>query len=137
MNQGRTDQAEKLAVIVTEARGSMLGKDHPQTLLSNATLASIYRLQGRLSEAEKLGKDVLEATKQVLGEEHAQTLSSMSDLASTYRVQGRLEESMNMQEKALNISRRLVGEHTHRHSLIRPISRPHFGSWVNSASPRS
>ncbi|KAL1889913.1 hypothetical protein Sste5346_008640 [Sporothrix stenoceras] len=53
-NQGRWEEAEKLAVQVIETRKTKLGADHPSTLSIMANLASTYRNQGRWKEAEKL-----------------------------------------------------------------------------------
>ncbi|KAN0067668.1 hypothetical protein V8E54_014233 [Elaphomyces granulatus] len=79
--QGRWTEAEKLDVQVMEARKTVLGPKHPDTLTSMHNLASTYRKQGRWTEAEKLDVQVMETSKTVLGREHPDTLSSISNLA--------------------------------------------------------
>jgi hypothetical protein len=45
----------------------MLGQEHPDTLMSIASLASTYMNQGRWREAEELAIQVMEMNLRVLG----------------------------------------------------------------------
>ena len=74
---------------VMETRKQVLGEEHPDSLISMGSLASMYRSQGRWKEAEELEVQVMETRKWVLGEEHPDSLISMGNLASMYRSQGR------------------------------------------------
>jgi malate/lactate dehydrogenase len=79
------NEAEKLDMQVMETRKIVLGAEHPDTLMSMASLASTYWNQGRWNEAEKLDMQVMEARKIVLGAEHPDTLSSMANLAYAWQ----------------------------------------------------
>jgi Tetratricopeptide repeat len=67
-----------------EARKTVLGPEHPDTLTSMNNLAATYGNQGRWPEAEKLNVQVMEARKTVLGPEHSDTLTSMGNLTVAY-----------------------------------------------------
>ena len=61
----------------------MLGAEHPNTLTSMSSLASVLLAQGENGEAEKMNRQTLEARIKVLGAKHLDALMSMSSLAST------------------------------------------------------
>src|SRR3984957_16503647 len=88
LDGGRWKEAEVLQVSVMETSKRVLGKEHPDTLMSMRNLASTYWDQGGGKEAEVLEVSVMETKKRVLGEEHPSTLTSMGNLASTYQRQG-------------------------------------------------
>ena len=48
----------------------LVGKEHPDTLISIGSLASTYREQGRWNEAEQLEVQVMNIRKKLLDEEH-------------------------------------------------------------------
>jgi len=48
----------------------VLGKEHPDTLLSINNLAGLYYYQGHYDEAEPLYKEVLQLSEKVLGIGH-------------------------------------------------------------------
>ena len=70
---------------IIETRKRVFGEEHPSTITSIASLASIYRDQGRWKEAKGLGLQVMEIRKRILGEEHLSTITSIASLASMYR----------------------------------------------------
>ena len=110
---GRYKEAEELFVAVTEARKTILGADHPDTLTSIANLASTLSNQGRWEEAEKLEVAVMETHKTKLGADHPDTLTSMSNLASTYRNQGRWEEAEKLGVVVMETRKTTLGaDHT-------------------------
>lgn len=63
-----------------EAWESVLGPDHPGTLVSLITLAVLYEDQQRYKEAEALFRRSLEAHERVSGKEHPETLNAVSNL---------------------------------------------------------
>ena len=67
-----------------DARKSVLGNGHPDTLSIMDNLAATYRSQGRWKKAEELEVQVLEPREMVLGLEHHSTLTSTANLASTF-----------------------------------------------------
>jgi hypothetical protein len=92
-SDGQYKGAEELEVQVMQTRKTVLGEEHPSTLISMANLASTYRNQGRWKEAKELELHVLQTRKKVLGDEHPDTLTSMVNLASTYRDQGQWDDA--------------------------------------------
>jgi tetratricopeptide (TPR) repeat protein len=109
-SDGRYQEAEELFVQVMESRKSVLGVEHPDTLLSMANLGSTYRNQGRWKEAEELGIQVMEMSKRVLGDQHPDTLTSTNNLALTYINQGRWKEAEELGIQVMEMSKRVLGD---------------------------
>lgn len=86
-----------MKVQVMETRTRVLGAEHPDTLISIASLALTYWKQGRWKEAEQLNISVIETSKRVLGVEHPDTLTMIGNLASIYRDQGRWKEAKELE----------------------------------------
>ena len=82
---------------VMETRKTVLGEDHPHTLISIANLASIFWSQGQWNKAEELGVKVMEAMKRVLGEDHPDTLISIANLALTFQSQGQWNKAEELE----------------------------------------
>ena len=59
----------------------MLGKEHPDTLVSVNNLASVLQYQGNYEEAEQMNRRALEGKEKALGKEHPSTLTSVNNLA--------------------------------------------------------
>jgi tetratricopeptide (TPR) repeat protein len=91
-------------------RRRALNDDHPDTLLSIRSLATVYHNQGKLAQAEPLYNKVLEVQRRVLGEQHADTLQSVFDLAVLYQDQGKLAQAEPLFTKVLEVRRRVLGE---------------------------
>ena len=108
--QGRWAEAEELEVRVVETMKKVLGKEHPDTLVSIGNLASTYWNQGRWTEAEELEERVMETRKKVLGKEHPDTLVSIGNLASTYRNQGRWAEAEELEERVMETRKKVLGK---------------------------
>jgi hypothetical protein len=108
------NEAEKLDMQVMETRKIVLGAEHPDTLMSMASLASTYWNQGRWNEAEKLDMQVMEARKIVLGAEHPDTLSSMANLAYAWQSQRRLPDALALMEACCRLRNKVLGpDHPH------------------------
>ena len=88
---GLYESGTLLAEWVLEKRENMLGKEHPDTLISVNNLAGLYHYQGRYEEAEPLYVRDLEASERTLGLEHPSTLVSVGNLGLLYYSQGRYE----------------------------------------------
>ena len=71
-----------------DLRVKFLGRDHPDTLRSLATLALIHQRQAHLIEAELITRYVLAARTRVLGPRNAGTLASARALADLPRSPG-------------------------------------------------
>ena len=81
---GDWEETEKLLLLQTDWRTTMLGAENHKTLVTMNNLASTYRNHGRWDDAEKLGVDVMKLRNALLGPDHPFTLSIMCNLASTY-----------------------------------------------------
>jgi hypothetical protein len=86
--QGDLAGARQLEERALEARGRLLGKEHPDTLTAMSDLARRLQMQGDLAEARQLQKQVLDARGRLLGEEHPDTLKAMNNLAQTLKIKG-------------------------------------------------
>jgi CHAT domain-containing protein/Flp pilus assembly protein TadD len=116
-SQGRYSEAEPLFKQALQLSEKVLGKEHPDTLVSMNNLAGLYRSQGRYSEAEPLYKQALQLREKVLGREHPNTLTSMNNLAGLYRSQGRYSEAEPLFKQALQLSEKILGKE-HPNTLI-------------------
>ncbi|KAF2718832.1 TPR-like protein [Polychaeton citri CBS 116435] len=108
--RGTLTDAEEMCLQCMEVRSSKLGAEHPNTLDSMDSLASIYQDQGRWTEAEQLQVKVLETRRTTLGQEHPDTLASMNNLALMYGNQGRWTEAEQLQVKVLETRRTMLGQ---------------------------
>jgi hypothetical protein len=63
----------------------VLGKDHPDTLMSMNNLASSIYGQGRYAEAEAIDRQTLQLRETVLGKDHPDTLMSIMNLGESLR----------------------------------------------------
>ena len=71
----------------------MLGKDHPDTVMSLTNLGLSLCQQGKYAEAEALHRQALQLQEEVLGKDHPDTLMSMGNLAGSLRQQGKYAEA--------------------------------------------
>ncbi|KAE8420282.1 hypothetical protein BDV36DRAFT_307001 [Aspergillus pseudocaelatus] len=107
--QGQWNEAEELAIQVTDRSKTVLGAEHPDTLTSILSLASTYWNQGRWNEAEELEIQVMEARMAALGAEHPRTLTSMANLAYTWESQGKSQDALSLMERCLELLRKVLG----------------------------
>jgi hypothetical protein len=61
----------------------VLGKDHPDTLISTNNLALSLGNQRRYTEAKAMLRQALQLMEKVLGKDHPSTLASMDNLATS------------------------------------------------------
>ena len=95
----------------------VLGKEHPNTLISVGTLAQCLRVLGDTARALPLYRRALGGFERVLGKEHPHTLTSVSDLAECMRVLGDAAGALPLYRRALEGSERVLG-------LEHPRTRP-------------
>lgn len=106
---GRFKESARLDERTLGIKESLLGPEHPYTLISRNNLANAYRALGRYEEAVKLDEDTLSIRQRVLGPEHLDVLSSSNNLATGYRCLGRYVDAAQMDEQALSIRKRVQG----------------------------
>jgi TIR domain/Tetratricopeptide repeat len=108
--RGEYSLARKLGEQALQARGRLLGKEHPDTLEAMLNLAQTLEAQGDLAGARKLGEQALEASVRLLGKEDPHTLMATNNLAGTLQAQGDLTGARKLQEQVLEARGRLLGK---------------------------
>ena len=71
----------------------MLGRDHPDTIATKASLAGAYYTAGRIPSAVALSEQTCADSERVLGADHADTLARCARLAHVYYAAGRLGDA--------------------------------------------
>jgi tetratricopeptide (TPR) repeat protein len=97
--QGKYAEAEALNRQTLKLRETVLGKDHPDTLMSMNNLAYSLSQQGKYAEAEALNRQTLKLQETVLGKDHPDTLMSMHNLANSLRQQGNTQKKRRLEQE--------------------------------------
>jgi Tfp pilus assembly protein PilF len=66
-----------------QLKETVLGKDHPQTLISMNNLATSLCEQGKYAEAEAIHRQTLQLQETVLGKDYPDTLASINNLVKS------------------------------------------------------
>ena len=112
------------------------GAEHPETLDSLETLASLYVSQGKLSQAESLFSTVLEVRRRVLGQEHPDTMNAMNSLAIVYMDQGKYALAEPLSANVVQVLQRVRGEeHPETLTSMNSLAEGCTGSWENMRWP--
>ncbi|KAH7131167.1 P-loop containing nucleoside triphosphate hydrolase protein [Dactylonectria macrodidyma] len=115
--KGIYEEAKEMNRRALEIREMVLGREHPDTLISINNLASVLQYQGKYEEAEQMNRRALDASEKVLGREHPDTLISISNLAEVLGYQGKYEEAEQMNRRALGAREKVLGRE-HPDTLI-------------------
>ncbi|KAF2184996.1 TPR-like protein [Zopfia rhizophila CBS 207.26] len=107
---GNYSKAEQLFRQTLQLLENVLGKEHPDTLMSMTGLAISLRQQGKFAEAEAMDRQTLQLKEKVLGKEHPDTLMGMTGLASSLRQQGKFAEAEAMDRQALQLKEKVLGK---------------------------
>jgi len=91
-------------------RTSLLGSDHPDTLVTANTLARVYEDTGDLEAAIALYEDTLERRRAVFGEDDEKTLTSLNNLSLALGEDGQVALSLKLLEESLEANRRQMGD---------------------------
>jgi tetratricopeptide (TPR) repeat protein len=92
----------------------LLGRNHPDTLVSARNLAFDLRATGEYQTARRLDEDTLTRSSQVLGTDHPHTLISAQSLAADLRAAGEYQAARRLDEDTLTRSRQVLGlDHPH------------------------
>ena len=84
-DQGKYKEAEEIYRRVLAVRGKILGKEHPDTLLSVYCLAHSLHQQKQYKEAEVLYQRAYAGMKKVFGEKHPTTEICLQNYSSMLR----------------------------------------------------
>ena len=98
--QGNYSEAEAIYRQTLQLKETVLGKDHPDTLVSLNVLAVSLHSQGKYAEAEAIYRQTLQLMETVLGNGHPDTLASMNNLASSLDIQGKYAEAEAIRSRA-------------------------------------
>ena len=97
----RLEESKLYCQIVSNGLESILGLEHPETLLSLAASARTLMDLGEVEEAESLATRALTGQEQVLGANHYQTMRSAFLLARCFDLQNRFQEADPLYQRAL------------------------------------
>jgi eukaryotic-like serine/threonine-protein kinase len=106
---GLFDEAVSLHTRERAEREAALGSDHPSTLNSRDSLATVYVRSDRLSEAIPLYEETLRLREARLGLDHPDTLKSRNFLAHAYHDAGRMTESIALLQATLKLFEAKLG----------------------------
>lgn len=93
MAMAMPQSARPLQERALEIRRKLLGRFHPDTLLSIHRMGVLLQTTGDLAEAEAFDTEVLAIRRELLGEEHPDTLSALEEVAFRLQLQGRTAEA--------------------------------------------
>lgn len=91
-----------------QGQQQLLGLDHPDCLITQASIGNELGRLGRLGEAEARQRYVLEQREMKLGKEHAHTLCSMNNLAIVLSDRGKHQEALEMHQVVWDARRNCV-----------------------------
>ncbi|EUC57783.1 nephrocystin-3 protein, partial [Rhizoctonia solani AG-3 Rhs1AP] len=109
-DMGQWVRAELLTTGVQETMKEVLGKDHPDTLLSMYNHALVFSGLGRYEDARTLQSQVLDTRKQVLGNSHPDTLLSMNNFANIHSDLGQHEDARALHSTVLDTRKQVLGK---------------------------
>ncbi|MEU0188235.1 tetratricopeptide repeat protein [Streptomyces sp. NPDC006207] len=92
-----------------DARGRLLGLDHPDTLASRSDLAFALYGMGEYGQAVDLDRRTLEDRTRVLGPDHPDTLASRNNLAIALQRMGEYAEAVDLDRRTLEDRMRVLG----------------------------
>ncbi len=107
---GLYDEAYTYHTRAYDLRKRVLGKEHPDTLITMSVLARVLLDQGKSMEAEQMLRQCLEIQKRTLGEDHPKTCYSMKQLARAFSSQDKHAEAEILRRQVLELRKRVLGE---------------------------
>jgi tetratricopeptide (TPR) repeat protein len=108
--QGKYAEAEAMHRQTLQLKETVLGKEHPDTLMSMNNLAESLRQQGKYADAEAMHRQTLQLKETVLGKDHPRTLMSMMNLANSLLQQGKFVEAEVMHRQTLQLKETVLGK---------------------------
>ena len=101
--------ARRLDEETLDRQRQVLGRDHPSTLLSVASLALDLRAAGAFRESVNLLRDTWDKYREVLGDDMTDTLRTAASLAVSLRKAGEQAEAMNLAQDTYERYKRRYG----------------------------
>jgi tetratricopeptide (TPR) repeat protein len=103
----RYNEAQEQFAEATETYKTILGSEHPATLVSMSNLVSAIKGQGRWEGVEKFDVQVAETFKKIFGNDDKFTVTSMANLAATYRLRGQWKKAEEIELQVTESRRRM------------------------------
>ncbi|KAK2589658.1 hypothetical protein QQS21_012665 [Conoideocrella luteorostrata] len=107
---GQYQKAEQVYWQALQLCREVLGKEHPDTLISMNNLASVLSDLGKDEEAEKMHRQTLQLKEKVLGKEHPSTLKSLDNLGEVLLKLEKWNELEQLNRQILLMHRRRADE---------------------------
>ncbi|KFY31770.1 hypothetical protein V493_00813 [Pseudogymnoascus sp. VKM F-4281 (FW-2241)] len=99
--QGKFAEAEAMHRQTLQLRETMLGKFHPDTLISMNNLAESLEKQEKYAESRAIHQRMLQLRETTLGKDHPDTLTCMNNLAVSLRLEGNYAEAEHDQPRSI------------------------------------
>jgi tetratricopeptide (TPR) repeat protein len=98
--QGKAQEAIPLAQKVLIVHWSILGEEHPSSVMSMSTLGLLYLTTGEHKHALRLFQQALPLSKSVYGDKHPAYAAWLNDLADLYQRMGDDDKAKPLIEQA-------------------------------------
>lgn len=108
--QGRHDEAIRMATQACELARQQFGADHPDYATSLGNMAVLRMRMSNYTTAEPLMRQALEIKRKALGEDHPDYVNSLNNLAGLYYYMGNHAESAQLYHQVVNIKRTIMRE---------------------------
>ncbi|MCB9267645.1 MAG: CHAT domain-containing protein [Lewinellaceae bacterium] len=112
-SQGKYSEAEKWFLESKSIREKVLGKEHPDYVLTLNRLGTIYDGQGNYESAEKLYQEVKAIREKTIGLEHPDFCGVLINLGNLYWKKGAYEKSESHFLEAKNIFEKKLNNREH------------------------
>ncbi|MEH1167719.1 FxSxx-COOH system tetratricopeptide repeat protein [Micromonospora sp. CPCC 205539] len=106
---GRFDAALRLDEATLREQETLIGENHPYTLMTAGGYAADLRALGRYQEALDRDLRTHAASREVFGDDHRRTLTAANNLATSYRLMGQFDKALDGDEPTYDLLRVVLG----------------------------
>jgi non-specific serine/threonine protein kinase/serine/threonine-protein kinase len=99
---GHYPEAERLIQQTVNVQRRTLGPEQPDTLVSELSLAAVFRKEHRFAEAEKLVRATLASQEKIYGPKNPNCAKSVYNLAAIASAQGQRDQAFSFLRDALD-----------------------------------
>lgn len=126
-DNGSYAEALEKQLHIANSLQKLMGGKHPDVLISQNNLCSLYSKVGRIQEAVALQKKVCKASKQALGKYDSTTLKYLHNLSCLYGETAQYEKSMKITKAVYNARKAVLGgKHPDTISSMHSLSIEYF-----------
>ena len=108
LSMGQAEKAAELMRKTTEEMESLVGPDHPRTLILKNDLANALKKTSS-EDQTTIRRELAESTERTMGAEHPQTLLAKHNLASTHLDTGNNDKAIALLTEVLSTSKAVFG----------------------------